>query len=69
MTRPDVEHPLRRDVLAVDVETEGGILDDLSVEDDDQVVPLALFDQVWEPHSDTAIPAELRLPVAACNNI
>ena len=25
------------------------------------MVPLALFDQVWEPHAHTAIPTELRL--------
>ena len=55
---------LRGDVLAVDVEGEGGVLEHLAVEDDDHVVPLALLDQVREPDPGAVLPGEVGLPVA-----
>ena len=52
-------------MLAVDEQAEGGVLDDLAVENDDDVVPLALLDQVRKPDPGSEVSGEVRMPITA----
>lgn len=53
-----------RYVLPVDVEGVAGVLEDLSVEDNHEVMPLTLFYEVWTPDARAVVAGNLRLKVA-----
>ena len=53
-------------MLTINVETERRVLDDLSIKNDDEVVPFPLLYEVREPHSDPVLPREIWLPVGTC---
>ena len=53
-------------MLTINVETERRVLDDLSIENDDEVVPFSLLYEVRKPYSDSVLASEIWLPVGAC---